>query len=296
MIRSMTGYGRGECTLHDRKFTVEIKSVNHRYNDITIKHPRVLNAFEDSLRKIIGREVFRGKTDVYINMETYSKDDIRVSVNMPLSDAYVKQIKSLCARYDMYPKALQIDTLLKYPDIFVVESNMYDEQARLEIWEALESALKMALNSFIEMRTAEGSALYADILVKRAAVSDLVGRIKTRAPFVAREYGEKLRQRIAEALNITALDEARLVTEITLMADRACIDEELTRLESHIAQLETILNNAEPNGRKLDFLVQEMNREVNTIGSKSNDLEISKLVVELKSEVEKIREQVQNIE
>ncbi|MDR1559968.1 MAG: YicC family protein [Clostridiales bacterium] len=296
MIRSMTGYGRGECTLLDRKFTVEIKSVNHRYNDITIKQPRVLNAFEDSLRKMISREVFRGKTDVYINMETYSKDDIRVSVNTPLADAYAEQIKALRDRYDMYPKTIQVDTLLNYPDIFIVEKNMDNDQKHQEIWEALETALSMALNSFIKMRTTEGAAIYSDILEKKASISALTARVKERAPFVAREYGEKLRQRISEALNTTALDEARLLTEITLMADRACVDEELTRLESHIEQLGTILNNTEPNGRKLDFLVQEMNREVNTIGSKSNDLEITKLVVELKSEVEKIREQVQNIE
>jgi len=295
MIRSMTGYGHGECFLHDRKITVEIKSVNHRYNELTIKQPRVLNVFEDPVRKKISREVFRGKTDVYINMETFSKDDICLNVNTPLADAYVEQIKALCGRYDL-PIALQSDTLLRIPDIFVVEKNLNNEKAHDEIWETLENALTEALSGFIKMRSAEGAALYNDILNKRTNISALVNQVKLRAPYVASEYGEKLRQRLTNAMNTPALDEARLITEITLLADKACIDEELTRLDSHISQLETILNNIEPNGRKLDFLVQEMNREVNTIASKSYDLEISKLAVELKSEVEKIREQVQNIE
>jgi len=296
MIRSMTGYGRGECFLYDRKFTVEIKSVNHRYNDLTIKQPRLLNSFEDSIRKKIGREVLRGKTDVYINMETYSKDDIYINVNTPLADSYVEQIKTLNARYDLYPKTLHVDTLLRFPDIFVVEKNLINEQTQAEIWEALEIAINDALNSLIKMRTMEGAFLYNDILEKKTRLSDLIGRVKIRAPFVTQEYSEKLRQRLTEALNTAIIDESRFITEITLFAERTCIDEEITRIESHISQLETILNIAEPNGRKIDFLVQEMNREVNTIGSKSNDLEISKIVVELKSEVEKIREQVQNIE
>ena len=296
MIRSMTGYGRGECFLHERKFTVEIKSVNHRYNDLTIKQPRILNSFEDPIRKIISREVLRGKTDVYINMETYSKDDAYINVNMPLAGAYVEQIKILCERYDLYPKTLQVETLLMFPDIFTVEKNIVNDQTQVEIWEALETALRDALNGLIKMRAIEGASLYKDILERKAVLSALTERVKLRAPFVTFEYGERLRQRLTEALGTPLLDETRFITEITLFADRACIDEEITRLESHIGQLEKTLNNTEPNGRKLDFLVQEMNREVNTIGSKSNDLEISKLVLELKSEVEKIREQVQNIE
>ena len=233
MLRSMTGYGRGECFLHDRKFTVEIKSVNHRYNDLNVKQPRFLNAFEDGVRKIIGREVFRGKTDVYISMETYSKDDISINVNIPLADAYVEQIKAINARYDMYPKELHVNTLLNYPDIFIIEKNMDNEKAHAEIWEGLETALASALKNFIEMRSAEGKALYTDILEKKAYIADLTGRVKKRAPFVAVEYGEKLKQRLADTLNSTVLDETRLLTEIALIADRACIDEELTRLESH---------------------------------------------------------------
>ena len=296
MIRSMTGYGRGECILHNRKFTVEIKTLNHRYNELTIKQPRILNAFEDSIRKRIGRDVLRGKTDVYINMETYSSDDICINVNTLLADSYVEQIKAVCARYDLYPKNLQVDTLLSIPDIFTVEKNLNNEQAQAEIWEALETALGQALDKLIEMRTVEGEALYRSILEKKIQINSLTRLIKERAPFVAHEYSEKLKQRLYEALNTAALDETRIIMEITLFADKACIDEELTRLECHISQLETILNDSKSNGRKLDFLVQEMNREINTIGSKSNDLEISRLVVELKSEVEKIREQVQNIE
>ena len=296
MLRSMTGYGRGECFLYDRKFTVEIKSVNHRYNDLTVKQPRILNVFEDAIRKLIGRDVSRGKTDVYISMDTYSKDDISINVNIPLADAYVEQIKALNIRYDLYPKELQASALLNYQDIFIIEKNTDNEKARAEIWEGLETALLTALSNFVEMRSAEGKTLYNDIIEKKAYIAGLTAQIKTRAPFVAVEYGEKLRQRLTGVLNTSAFDETRLLAEIALMADRACIDEELTRLESHLGQLEAILSNDEPNGRKLDFLVQEMNREVNTIAAKSNDLEISKLAVELKSEVEKIREQVQNVE
>jgi len=292
----MTGYGRGECLLHERKFTVEIKSVNHRYNELTIKQPRTLNAYEDSMRKLIGKEVFRGKTDVYISMETYSKDDVCLNVNIPLADAYIEQIKAICARYDLYPKELQADTLLRYPDIFTVEKDLDNEQAQNEIWEGLKTAVASALCGFIQMRTVEGTALNNDILEKKSYIQTLTEQVKARAPFVAAEYGEKLKLRLSEALNSPSIDEARLLTEITLFAAKACIDEELTRLESHISQLGTILSGAGPVGRKLDFLVQELNREVNTIASKSNDLEISKIVVELRSEVEKIREQVQNIE
>ena len=296
MIRSMTGYGRGECFLYDRKFSVEIKSLNHRYNDITIKQPRILNNFEDSMRKIIGREIFRGKTDVYVNMETYSKDDIYISVNTPLADSYVEQIKAICSRYDLYPKTLQADTLLRFPDIFIVEKNMDNEQSQAEIWETLKTALCEALNNLIEMRAAEGEALYKDILDKKTTISAIIGCLKERAPLAANGHAEKIRQRLEEALDTPVFDESRIIMEITLLIEKSCIDEEVTRLESHISQLDKFLNDIEPNGRKLDFLVQEMNREVNTVSSKSSDLEISKLVVELKSEIEKIREQVQNIE
>jgi len=296
MLRSMTGYGRGQCFVHDRKFTVEIKSVNHRYNEVTIKQPRILNSFEDAIRKIIGREVFRGKIDVFIGLESYSKDDVWLNVNMPLADAYLEQLKALNARYDLYPKELQTSMLLSCPDVFTVDKNPGNEKSQAEIWEGLETALTIALSGFVKMRSAEGTALYNDILEKKACIAGLTARVKERAPFVAVDYGEKLRQRLAGAINISSLDETRLITEITIMADRACIDEELTRLESHLNQMDAILDNNEPIGRKLDFLVQEMNREVNTVASKSNDLEISKLAVELKSEVEKIREQVQNVE
>jgi uncharacterized protein (TIGR00255 family) len=292
----MTGYGRGECLLHDRKFVVEIKSVNHRFNDLNIKHPRILNGFEDSIRKIIGQEVFRGKTDVYINMETYSNKDIHISINTPLADSYVEQIKAINERYDLHPKTLQSDTLLSFPDIFIVEKCLINEQSQSEIWEALQGAVSDALSNLIEMRIKEGSSLYESIIEKKARLIDLVGSIKTRSPLVAQEYSERIRQRVSEAMDTVALDETRFLMEITLFTEKACIDEELTRLESHISQLESILHTTQPSGRKLDFLVQEMNREINTISSKANDLEISKLVIELKSEVEKIREQVQNIE
>lgn len=295
MIKSMTGYGRGEYSLHNRKFTVEIKSVNHRYNDISIKLPRVMNTFEDKIRKKMGEEVSRGKTDVYISFETFSKEDIRINLNTALSDAYVDELNEIRKRYSI-ADPIRLDTIARFPDIITVDKSMDDQKTMEEMWETLEAALLIALEQFVRMRQAEGSALKNDITTKAGLISGMVGKIKARAPLLADEYRERLRARLSEALGDPAIDETRLLQEIAIFADKSCIDEEITRLESHIIQLEDILNERDSVGRKLDFLVQEMNREVNTIGSKSNDIEITKIVVNLKSEVEKVREQVQNIE
>lgn len=296
-MKSMTGYGRGDSILYDRKFTVEIKSVNHRYNDISIKLPRVLNAFEDKIKSRLASEISRGKTDVYIHLESFSAADIKISINKPLADAYADAVVQLRDRYSLQDD-LALSLLAKFPDIINVEKLGNDEENMSQLWEALQYALSDAVTQFMSMRALEGAKLKEDILVKRETVLALAHKVKQRAPLVAKEYAERLKAKVEEALGIGGVnyDEIRLIQEITIFSDKSCIDEELTRLESHLAQLLEIVSEEDAVGKKLDFLVQEINREINTIGSKSNDIEITKTVVQMKSEVEKIREQVQNIE
>ena len=295
MIQSMTGYGKGECVLYNRRFSVEIKSVNHRYKDITIKLPRVMNAYEDKMRAILTESISRGKTDVYVNYETFSQDDIKVTLNEALADAYIERLNAMDDRYAL-GEVPSLALLARFPDVLSVEKNADTDETAAEMWEALENALRMAVERFVAMRSREGEALKADILKKTEQIRNLVANIKERSPLIAQEYRDKLIARVQEALGDSNIDESRLILEVTIFADRSCVDEELTRLDSHLSQMGSILNESEPIGRKLDFLVQEMNREINTIGSKSNDLEITRLVVDAKSEIEKIREQVQNIE
>lgn len=292
MARSMTGYGRGENSAHDRKFIVEIKSVNHRYNDISIKLPRSMNSLEDKIRKILMKSIFRGKTDVYINFETFSTDDIVVKLDEVLADAYVEKLNILKEKYGIASDDA-LGLIARFPDIISVEKAQEDESV---IWDTLEPALNQAIEKFVLMRTIEGEALKKDIIKKAEHIIDMVKKIKERSPIVVKEYKEKLETRLNELLGDVKIDEQRLATEVAIIADKGCVDEELTRLESHFVQLNSILENEDLVGRKLDFLVQEMNREANTTASKSNDIEITRLTIELKSEIEKIREQIQNLE
>ncbi len=292
MIRSMTGYGRGENMENDRRFVVEIKSVNHRYNDISIKLPRFMNAMEDAIRKRIMEEIARGKTDVYITFETFSADDMLVKVNQALAGAYVEKINELKMQYGLCSE----DTLglvAKFADVITVERIQEEEEV---LWKTLLPALDGAIEKFVQMRKREGNALAEDILKKRSHIQELTGLIKGRSPFVTEQYQQKLQSRLKELLQTVEIDPQRIAQEVAVFADRSCIDEELIRLESHIQQLKEILHQGGQVGRKLDFLVQEMNREANTIASKANDMEITRCTIELKSEIEKIREQVQNIE
>lgn len=292
MIRSMTGYGRGEKEAKERKFTVEMKSVNHRYNDISIKLPRSMSYLEDKIRKMLMLQIFRGKTDVYINFETFSKEDVCIVCNEPLAEAYTEKLRLLADKYDLESKNL-LDLVAKFPEIITVEKVQEEEEIILSI---LIPALQEALAKFVLMRETEGNALMTDILKKADIIKNLVDEIKERSPLVVQDYREKLHNRLKDLLDDVEIDEQRLVTEVTIFADRGCIDEEVTRLESHILQLKGILKEGGQVGRKLDFLVQEMNREANTIASKSNDIQITNATIELKSEIEKIREQIQNIE
>lgn len=292
MIRSMTGYGRGENISENRRFIVEIKSVNHRYNDITIKLPRSMNYLEDKIRKTVAQQIFRGKADVYVNFETFSTDDICVKMNEPLAKAYIDQLRYIEETYHLSTND-SLGIVAKFPDIITVEKVQNDEDL---IWNTLLPALEEAIQKFIQMRTIEGTALKTDILKKSDFIKQLVDKIKQRAPLVILDYREKLKNRIHELLDTIEIDEQRLAVEVTLFADKGCIDEEIIRLESHITQLNEILNEGGLVGRKLDFLIQEMNREANTIASKANDIQITQVTIDLKSEIEKIREQIQNIE
>lgn len=291
-VRSMTGYGRGEHIAEERKFTVEMRSVNHRYNDMTIKLPRSLASLEDKIKKRIMRDVFRGKTDVYISFETFSAADVEVKLNEALAAAYTEKLRFLEEKFSLLGGDL-LELTAKFPDVITVEKAQQEEAV---IWEALEPALEEAVEKFVAMRTVEGENLKRDILLKAERIKALVAEVKERSPLVVLEYQEKLNNRLKDLLGGVDIDPQRLATEVAVFADRGCVDEEVTRLESHLVQLKDILDGGGQVGRKLDFLIQEMNRESNTIASKANDIQIVKATIELKSEIEKIREQIQNLE
>lgn len=291
-VRSMTGYGRGEHIAEERKFTVEMKSVNHRYNDMTIKLPRSLASLEDKIKKRIMRDVFRGKTDVYISFETFSAADVDVKLNEALAAAYLEKLDFLEEHFGLHG-GNKLELAAKFPDVITVEKAQQEEAV---IWDALAPALDEAVEKFVAMRTVEGENLKKDILLKGERIRTLVADVKERSPLVVVEYQEKLMNRLKDLLDGVDVDPQRIATEVAVFADRGCVDEEITRLESHLVQLKDILEGGGQVGRKLDFLIQEMNRESNTIASKANDIQIVKATIELKSEIEKIREQIQNLE
>ncbi|MCJ7856811.1 YicC family protein [Lachnospiraceae bacterium NSJ-143] len=292
MIKSMTGFGKGENEADGRRFTVEIKSVNHRYNDINIKLPRFMNSLEDRIRKHLSQKISRGKTDVYINFETFSQQDVSVRLNEELAKVIVEKINHLRDTYSLKSENT-LDLVARFPDVLTIENVEENEEIMYNI---LLPALDSALKQFVDMREREGAALKADILKKCAKLKEITGNISERSAVVPEEYRQKLRSRIDELLGEVPVDEQRLSQEVLVFADRCCIDEEITRLYSHISQLEDILESDGAVGRKLDFLVQELNREANTSASKSGDIAITQSAIELKSEIEKIREQIQNIE
>ncbi len=294
-VRSMTGYGRGEFTAEDRKFTVEMRSVNHRYNDITVKLPRFLISLEDRIKKKTAENVFRGKTDIYISFETLSSEDVEVKLDEALAAAYAEKLKHLREIIGV-PQADDgriFELTAGFPYVITVEKAQKEEEV---LWEILLPALEDAVSRFLAMRETEGENLKQDILQKGEKIRALVAGVKERAPLVVEEYREKLNRRLEDILGNVEVDPQRVAQEVAVFADRGCIDEEITRLESHLIQLDGILREGGQVGRKLDFLVQEMNRESNTIASKANDVQIVQATIALKSEIEKIREQVQNLE
>jgi len=292
MIKSMTGYGRGENSQDGKEFTVEIKTVNHRYSDIFIKMPRQIGFLEDKVRELVGKAVSRGKIDVYITYYNYSDDTKVVTLDEGLAKTYISATESLRDKFSLKDD-ITVSLISRYPDVLKVEQAQEDEEL---LWSVLKTAVERALDALIKMREIEGEGLRNVLLERADYIDGVVAEIAKRAPEVPKEYKLKLTARIKELLDQQIIDENRLATEVALFADRCSIDEELVRLASHIRQLREALSIDQPVGRKLDFLVQEMNREINTIGSKANDLSITKNVVEVKSEIEKIREQIQNIE
>lgn len=292
MIKSMTGFGRGEFQDGDRKFLVEIKTVNHRYSDIFIKVPRQISFIEDRVREVVSKSLARGKIDVYINYESHEEDSKLVVIDNVLAKSYIDTVKLLRDTYGLHDD-ISASLISKFPDVLRVEKAEEDAD---EIWEVLKVALSNAIDSLVKMRENEGEGLKKNFLERAAYIESIVMEISNRSPEIVKDYKQRLEIRIKELLGQQTIDESRLAMEVAIFADRCSIDEELVRMKSHINQLRETLNIDQPVGRKLDFLIQEMNREINTIGSKANDLIITKNVIEIKSEIEKMREQIQNVE
>ena len=292
MIKSMTGYGRAVKTVHGREFTVEIRSVNNRYLDANVKLPRVFGFAEDSVKARIKQEISRGKVDVFISAGAAEAGDMQISLNRPLVEGYLSAMRAIASDYGVQDD-ISVTALTRFSDIFLVEKQPEDEQ---QITEDILSVLGEALEKFSAMRAAEGAALEADLRARAATIVSLVEKVEARSPVTLAEYRTRLTQKMQEVLQNTSIDEGRILQEAAIYADKIAVDEETVRLRSHLAQLDAMLTNGGAIGRKLDFLLQEFNREANTIGSKGNDIEQARTVVEIKAELEKIREQTQNIE
>ncbi len=291
MLRSMTGFGHSEITENDITITVEIKTVNHRYSDIFLRIPKQLSSFEERIRSLINGKIQRGKVDVYINYDNKSADGLDVVLDESLAKAYYIALKKIADNLGVRDD-ISATTIARFPDILKIEKQENDEY----IGELLEKAVSNAIEELIDMRTKEGERLKESLLTNINAIERFTLEIEKKAPVVVKEYKEKLESRLSDLIDMQIVDPARIATEVALFADKCSIDEELVRLKSHAIQMRNMLIGGSPVGKKADFLIQEMNREVNTIGSKANDLEITKNVVELKSEIEKLREQIQNIE
>jgi uncharacterized protein (TIGR00255 family) len=292
MIKSMTGFGRGEYADENRKFTVEIKSVNHRYLDMAIKMPKKLNFFESAIRNELKNSIQRGKVDVFITYEDYTENNVGIKYNRDVAEEYLKYLKQMSEEFDL-DCDVRVSTLSRYPEVFTMDETEVDED---EIWAGLQKAIQAAAEKFVETRIKEGENLRDDLICKLDDMLTHVSYIKERAPEIIAEYKASLTEKVKELLGDTKVDEARLLTEVTIFADRVCIDEEIVRLTSHIETTKKTLIDGGSIGRKLDFIAQEMNREANTILSKANDLATSDHAIELKTEIEKVREQIQNIE
>jgi uncharacterized protein (TIGR00255 family) len=291
MLRSMTGFGHCEYTQDDITFNVEIKSVNHRYSDIFIRIPKQISFLEDIVRSLIGSRIHRGKIDVYITYNNNSSQYQDVILDEKLASAYYDALKKISETLGIRDD-ISVSSLSRFPDILKVEKKDNNDF----LGKILKITVTRALDELIAMQEREGEKLKESLIDNLLLIENYVGSIRKIAPGVVDEYKEKLEKRLSELIDIEIVDPSRIATEVALFADKCSIDEELTRLSSHIIQMRDMLEKGSPVGKKADFLIQEMNREVNTIGSKANNLEVTKYVVELKSEIEKLREQIQNIE
>ena len=292
MVKSMTGFGRCEVSEGDRKMTVEMKSVNHRYLDVSVKMPKKLNYFESSIRGLLKSYIQRGKVDVFITYEDLSESTVSLRYNHALAAEYLKYLKQMAEEFGL-EQDVKVGALSRYPEVLVMEELQDDEE---KLWELLEKAVRGACEQLVETRSAEGENLKKDLLQKLEELMEHTEFVEKRSPQIVTEYREKLTDKVRELLADTQIEESRIAAEVTIYADKICLDEEIVRLKSHIQSTKAILEKEEGAGRKLDFIAQEMNREANTILSKSNDLEVSDHAIELKTGIEKVREQIQNIE
>lgn len=294
MIRSMTGYGRAQATVGTINVTVELKSVNHRYFEFNSRVPRNYGFLEEKLKSFVGSLVSRGKVECYVSVENLEDSEVEILVNHGLASSYLKAYRELAQRNELDIRdELAISSLVRNSDIFTVHKQEADEE---KIWDAVKTVAAEAVAKFIAMRETEGEKLKNDVLSRAEFILNKVSIVEERSPETVKEYNEKLLSRINEFLSDVQVDEQRLLTECAIFADKVAVAEETVRLRSHIDQLGQFLNSTEAVGRKIDFLVQEMNREANTIGSKAQDVTIARCVIDIKAEIEKIREQIQNIE
>ena len=288
----MTGFGRCEVSENDRKFTVEMKSVNHRYLDVNIKMPKKLNFFESAIRALLKDYIQRGKVDMFITYEDMTENNVSIKYNKEIAAEYLKYLKDMAEEFAL-DDDIRVSTLSRYPEVLTMEEQTIDEEG---IWKTLEKALRGAAEGFVETRIKEGENLRTDLISKLDGMLSHVDFIQERSPQIIAEYKQKLEDKVKDLLADVKVDENRLLMEVTIFADKVCVDEEIVRLKSHIETTKATLQAGGSMGRKLDFIAQEMNREANTILSKANDLEISNRAIELKTEIEKVREQIQNIE
>lgn len=292
MIKSMTGFGRCEISDESHRVAVEMKSVNHRYLDLTIKMPKKLNTFENAIRSLLKTYIQRGKVDVYITYEDMTEEQSALKYNEGLAAEYANYIKKMSETLSL-PYGLDAAGLSRFPEIFTMEARAIDEE---EVWGILEKAVRGAAEQFVEARVREGRQLQEDLLGKLELMLGYVGQVEQRSPEIIEEYRNKLADKVKELLEENKVDEGRILAEVVIFADKICTDEETVRLKSHIESMKRELLSGGSVGRKLDFIAQEMNRESNTILSKANDLELSDHAIILKTEIEKVREQIQNIE
>lgn len=292
MIKSMTGFGRSEIVKGNRKISVEIKSVNHRYLEAGIKMPKKLNVFESRMRDLLKKYATRGKIDIFINYEDDSESQVNLKFNQNIADEYMAIFNNMSEKYNL-KNDMTVGGLARFPEVITMDEVQEDEE---ELWHFIEEAMKAALEQFVNTRILEGENLKKDLLGKIDHMEELVAFVEKRSPEIMKEYRSKLESKVKELLGDTTIDESRIATEVIIYADKICVDEETVRLRSHIEHARKCLNEDGGIGRKMDFIAQEMNREANTTLSKANDIEISNAAIDLKTEIEKVREQIQNIE
>ena len=292
MIRSMTGFGRAEEVLNGRDITVEIRAVNHRYYEFSCRLPRSMNFAEERIKSFLAGRISRRKVEVSVIVQNVTAVSEKITVNREIIADYVNALREIKDEFDLTDD-LSLSSVMRIPDAFTVVKAETDEE---QLWKDIYSVLEQALDNFVRMRETEGAKMRADILSRLCVIEKYVGFVEERSPKIVEDYRKRLFDRMSEVLDGKNIDESRILLEVGIFSEKTAVDEETVRLRSHISQLREMLESSEPVGRKLDFLVQEMNRETNTIGSKVQDIEVTRVVVDQKSEIEKIREQIQNIE